>query len=112
MVPLHHAGKAAALAGADDVDELLAVEDIDQDPVADLYRRVVSRLRIIDFDRHFAHELHRRKIVLAKCPRIGLVSRYSFTNSTRPIWAASYPSRVAVFCWVTTHGPACSTVTG
>ena len=29
------------------------------------------------------------RLFFAKCPRIGLVSRDSFTNSTRPIWAAS-----------------------
>src|SRR5215469_15595810 len=52
------------------------------------------------------------RLLLAKCPCIGLVSFFSFTNSTRPIWADSYPSRVAVLCWVITHGPACSTVAG
>src|SRR4051794_13472286 len=40
------------------------------------------------------------------------VSRDSFTNSTRPICADSYPSRVTVLRWVTTQGPACSTVQG
>src|SRR5438270_5731621 len=36
----------------------------------------------------------------------------SFTNSTKPICADSYPSRVTVLRWVTTQGPACSTVQG
>src|SRR6266849_2837974 len=33
-------------------------------------------------------------------------------NSTRPICAASYPSRVWVLCCVITQGPACRTVAG
>src|SRR5580692_93252 len=52
------------------------------------------------------------RLFFAKCPRAGWVSRDSFTNSTRPIWAASYPSFTASLCCVTTQGPACSTVTG
>src|SRR5579862_8200887 len=52
------------------------------------------------------------RLFLAKWPCIGLVSFFSFTNSTSPIWADSYPSRVAVLCCVITHGPACSTVAG
>ena len=35
------------------------------------------------------------RLFFARCPFAGLVSRDSFTNSTRPIWAASYPSFVA-----------------
>ena len=52
------------------------------------------------------------KLFFARCPFAGFVSRDSFTNSTSPICAASYPSLVAVLCCVTTQGPACSTVTG
>src|SRR5579864_1237518 len=52
------------------------------------------------------------RLFFARCPRSGFERRDSFTNSTRPIWAAWYPSRVADLCCVTTHGPACSTVTG
>src|SRR5207302_218153 len=52
------------------------------------------------------------RLFLAKCPFIGLVTRDSFTNSTRPSWAASYPSLALVFDCVTTHGPACKTVPG
>src|SRR5579863_4078852 len=52
------------------------------------------------------------KLCLPKCPSAGLVNRDSFTNSTRPIWAATYPSLVCVLCCVITHGPACSTVAG
>ncbi len=43
---------------------------------------------------------------------MGWVSRDSFMNSTRPICAASYPSRVWVLCCVMTQGPACKTVAG
>src|SRR5271166_3824198 len=52
------------------------------------------------------------RLCLAKCPRIALVSFFSFTNSTKPICADSYPSRVWVLCCVITHGPACNTVAG
>src|SRR5215467_1994384 len=43
---------------------------------------------------------------------MGCVRRDSFTNSTNPICAESYPSFAEVFGCVTTHGPACSTVAG
>src|SRR6185437_7991147 len=52
------------------------------------------------------------KLCLPRCPFMGWVKRDSFMNSTRPIWAASYPSRVWVLCCVITHGPACKTVAG
>src|SRR5579864_1712005 len=52
------------------------------------------------------------RLFFARCPFAGFVKRDSFTNSTRPICAASYPSFAAVLCCVTTQGPACSTVTG
>src|SRR5215831_16105930 len=52
------------------------------------------------------------RLFLARCPRSGFESRDSFTNSTSPICADSYPSFTAVLCCVTTQGPACSTVTG
>src|SRR6202795_1345638 len=52
------------------------------------------------------------RLCLAKCPRIGLVRFFSFTNSTRPICADSYPSLVLFLCCVITHGPACNTVAG
>src|ERR1700685_2923414 len=52
------------------------------------------------------------RLFFARCPCAGLVSRDSFTNSTRPICAASEPSRVADLCCVITQGPACNTVTG
>src|SRR5208282_238111 len=52
------------------------------------------------------------RLCLAKCPRIALVSFFSFTNSTRPICADSYPSLVWVLRCVITHGPACNTVAG
>src|SRR5580693_104601 len=52
------------------------------------------------------------RLFFARCPWAGLVRRDCFTNSTRPICADSYPSRMADLCCVTTQGPACSTVTG
>src|SRR5580693_8307421 len=52
------------------------------------------------------------RLFFARCPWAGLVRRDCFTNSTRPICADSYPSRVADLCCVITQGPACSTVTG
>src|SRR5271167_2645469 len=52
------------------------------------------------------------RLCLEKCPRIAFVSFFSFTNSTRPICADSYPSRVLVLCCVITHGPAFKTVAG
>src|SRR6476646_3402903 len=52
------------------------------------------------------------RLFFPRCPFIGLVRRDSFMNSTRPICAASYPSRVWVLCCVITHGPACRTVAG
>src|SRR4029077_1207195 len=52
------------------------------------------------------------KLCFPRCPFMGWVRRDSFMNSTRPICAASYPSRVWVLCCVTTQGPACGTVAG
>src|SRR5438270_5555080 len=52
------------------------------------------------------------RLCFAKCPRMGFVTRDSFTNSTKPIWAESYPSFVLLLCCVITQGPACSTVAG
>src|SRR6185503_8578613 len=53
--------------------------------------------------------------VFSKCPRIGLVTFFSFggRSSTKPTCTASYPSGPAAdfFC-TTTHGPALITVTG
>src|SRR6185295_1278212 len=53
--------------------------------------------------------------VFSKCPRIGLVTFFSFSgfSSTKPSCTASYPSGPAAdfFC-TTTHGPALITVTG
>ena len=114
MMAPHHARKSAAFADADDVDEFLAFEDIDQNPVAGLDRCRASSACFVSTSIGTSRmKLHRRQIVLAKMSahRLGQ-PRFSFTNSTRPICAASYPSRVAVLCCVTTHGPACSTVAG
>src|SRR5579871_2039856 len=52
------------------------------------------------------------RLFFARCPRSGFESRDSFTNSTRPICADSYPCFTAVLCCVMTQGPACSTVAG
>src|SRR6266498_708771 len=52
------------------------------------------------------------RLFFPRCPRMGFVKRESFTNSTKPICAESYPSLVCSLCCVTTHGPACRTVAG
>src|SRR5437762_14227233 len=52
------------------------------------------------------------RLCFPRWPFIGCVTRYSFTNSTKPICAAGYPSLVSVLCCVITHGPACKTVAG
>src|SRR5512139_2316387 len=46
-----------------------------------------------------------------KCPSMGL-STLCALAAPKPIWTASYPSRWAVFRWITVHGPASITVTG
>ena len=91
MVALHHACKTAALADADDVDKALAFENIDQHALANF--QAIGRVVLggfFDFNRNLADELHRREIVLGQVAahRLGQL-RFSFTNSTRPICAAS-----------------------
>jgi len=63
MMPLHHSLKPFPLADAHDVDESLAFEDLDQHSVAN-FHRAIPISRSLNLQRHFAHELHRRKIVL------------------------------------------------
>src|SRR5258706_6553296 len=62
-MPLDYALEALALADSHDVDKLLALKNLDQHPVANLHRDVTVR-SAVGFKRHFAHELHWRKIVL------------------------------------------------
>ena len=62
LVALDYAGKAAALAGARDIDKLGPVEQIDQDLVAHLHAPVGARFVLHHVN--FLHELHRGKIVL------------------------------------------------
>src|ERR1700683_2610143 len=65
MMALHHTLKSLALADANDVDKALAIEDLDQHAVANFDRPLFFALnRSFHPERHFAHELHRRKIVL------------------------------------------------
>jgi len=61
MMPLDHTLKSASLADSHDVDEALAFENLHQHAVANLHRAV---FRALNLQRHFAHKLHRRKIVL------------------------------------------------
>src|SRR6266702_1174055 len=65
MMPFHDALKALPLADSNDVDKLLAVENFDQHAIANLHRSITVTLsRRLNFKRHFAHELHRRQIIL------------------------------------------------
>ena len=89
MMPLHHARKPLSLAGSNDIHKLLALEDIHQHAIADFHRAGVVFRRRFHLNRNLAQKFYRRKIVLGKVPRIALVSRDSFTNSTKPICAAS-----------------------
>src|SRR5947199_1594669 len=111
MVALDHTLKSAPFAHAHDVDKSLALKNVHQHAVAGFHRAIALGF-FVDFNRHFADKLHRRKIVFPRWPFIGCVSRDSFTNSTKPICAAGYPSLVSVLCCVITHGPACKTVAG
>ncbi len=88
-MPLDNALEATALADADDVHKLLAFENIDQNAFASLHRACRPSRLFFDLDRNFAQKFTGGRLCLPKCPRIGLVSLDSFTNSTSPICAAS-----------------------
>src|SRR5271156_1045884 len=61
VMPLYNALETFSLADSHDVDKLFALKNIDQHAVAGLHSSVACA---IAFERHLAHELHRRKIVL------------------------------------------------
>ena len=69
MMPLYHALKAATLADSHDVDELLAIKNLDQHAVAHFDRPVAIAFTL---ERHLAHELHRGKIILPQVSAHGL----------------------------------------
>src|SRR2546423_5503195 len=61
MMALHYALKSFALADADDVDKLFAVQNFDQHSISGLYG-----IFAISLDRDLADEFHRRDIVLSE----------------------------------------------
>ncbi len=91
MMTVHYARESAALADAEHVDKLFAVEDIDQHAVANLRRFAIAvSRRCRDFNSDFANDAS----PAADCSWPGdraqrLFSFDSFTNSTSPICAAS-----------------------
>src|SRR5215471_20880463 len=91
MVAAYNAGKPASFAHAGYIDVTLTVEDIDQHLVADFRCSVAAGFRLAfccfrarldagavfgfdggGFDCDFAHELHRRQVVLVKMSLHGL----------------------------------------
>src|SRR5436305_1682767 len=69
-MPLDDTLKAFSLADADIVDKLFAFENLDQNSVANLHRASIRAIAV-GLKRHFAHELHWRKIVLRQVPAGG-----------------------------------------
>ena len=65
MMALHHALESAAFAHAHNVDKSLTFKNIHQHAIAGFYRAIALAF-FINFERHFAHEFNRRKIVLSK----------------------------------------------
>src|SRR6202522_1917849 len=63
VMPLHYALESFALADSNNVDELFAFKNIHQHAVAGLHSSVAIAIAL---NRHFAHELHWRKIVLGQ----------------------------------------------
>src|SRR5579862_1910744 len=68
MMPLHYARETPAFADADDIHKALAVENVDQDTLADFQAVGLSAFfgLFFDFERNFAEELHRWEIVFGK----------------------------------------------
>src|ERR1019366_6103301 len=90
VMPLDDALKPATLAHSDDVDETLAFENIHQNAVARFQHTLGSLARGVTLPNTTSPtNLTGGRLCLAKCPRMGLVSFFSFTNSTRPICADS-----------------------
>src|SRR2546422_347081 len=71
MMALNHALKSLTLAHADDIDKLLAVKNVDQDPVACLHRTIALGL-LFYFNRNFSDKFHRWHIVFAEVALHGL----------------------------------------
>src|SRR5215469_9807847 len=67
MMPLDHALKPATFADSYDVDELLAIENLDQHPVTDLHGRAAIPRRL-NLQRYLAHEFHGGQIVFRQMP--------------------------------------------
>src|SRR5579872_4066629 len=63
MMTLHHALKTFSLAHAHDVDKLLAFENVDQHAISSLHSTLAVA---VSFERHFAHKLNWRKVVLCQ----------------------------------------------
>src|SRR5579864_773018 len=63
MMALDHSLKSLAFADANYVYKLFTIEQLDQDTIAGLHRGIA-----ISLNWHFAHEFHRRQIVLAQVP--------------------------------------------
>ena len=64
MMTSYNAGETTSLADADDVHEFFAIENIYQHAFSNLYRAVALSFFFFNFDRDFAHEFHRRQVVL------------------------------------------------
>src|SRR5581483_5623057 len=69
MMTLYDARESAALADADHVHKAFALENIDQHAIAD-FRRFVLVGFSSNFERHFAHKLHRRQVMLLEVTRL------------------------------------------
>src|SRR5207237_9820690 len=65
MVALDHTLKSAPFAHAHDVDKSLALKNVHQHAVAGFHRAIALGF-FVDFNRHFADKLHRRKIVFSQ----------------------------------------------
>src|SRR5579863_8320824 len=85
MMPPDYASEAAPFADANDIDELLAVEDVYQNAVAGLDQAVaVAFGPLFDLNWNFAHELYRRQIVLAQMPASRLGQARLFHKLDQP----------------------------
>src|ERR1700745_400974 len=73
MMPFYNALKALAFADSNDVDELFSIENLNQDPIANLHRTVaVGRTCCVHFKRNLTKELHRREVVLGEVSALRL----------------------------------------
>ena len=76
VVPANYAREATPLAGAQNVNELFVIEQVDQHLVPDLHAiasgLLASRNGSVDNDRHLPQKLHRRQVVLRQMTFHGL----------------------------------------